>query len=115
MVQLKEKKFFINTLFHQFQFLMVQLKVILNNSIKYSLLFQFLMVQLKVENRYKEIASTEISIPYGSIKSHTLMINPFYTIISIPYGSIKSFHSSVTFPAIFISIPYGSIKRVHRL
>ena len=76
----------------QFQFLMVQLKVVLNVGYLFEVIsFQFLMVQLKVALRCNNSSlRMSISIPYGSIKSTYRRKGQNKTQISIPYGSIKS-------------------------
>ena len=73
--------------------------------------FQFLMVRLKVQRSCGNTIFRNISIPYGSIKSHhsTLYRCPIYR-ISIPYGSIKSLCVHHPYSFTLISIPYGSIK-----
>ena len=77
----------------RFQFLMVQLKDMEEDYSEYYFSeFQFLMVQLKGATTSRIITSVlYISIPYGSIKSHSdCHKRNSYNCISIPYGSIKS-------------------------
>ena len=98
-------------------------------------LFQFLMVRLKGLGKHRKNNSSNISIPYGAIKSTlTRKINTRLEIfqflmvrlkdmvktisfrpskqISIPYGAIKSWGASACISArTTISIPYGAIKR----
>ena len=69
---------------------MVQLKVTEGVTGSYGHLFQFLMVQLKVVRNYVVKFFSEISIPYGSIKSSVVPVCVPRYHISIPYGSIKS-------------------------
>ena len=74
--------------------------------------FQFLMVRLK-ESRYCiQLWNIAISIPYGAIKSITIIQIIFVMCISIPYGAIKSRKPvGKKQRRIYISIPYGAIKR----
>ena len=58
-----------------------------------------------------KVLSTEISIPYGSIKSRPGGGGSATTAISIPYGSIKRAEKRENAERKWqISIPYGSIK-----
>ena len=71
---------------------MVQLKVLLLQESGIFLVFQFLMVQLKVLLRARlYFLFDRVSIPYGTIKS-LLMFSfiLFFFAVSIPYGTIKS-------------------------
>ena len=61
--------------FTVFQFLMVQLKDPPASTMSIISLFQFLMVQLKVLPEIQTHLSTQISIPYGSIKRKILEIS----------------------------------------
>jgi len=50
------------------------------------------MVRLKAYTKYNENFFSDISIPYGAIKSNQLrLLQLCYKIISIPYGAIKRF------------------------
>ena len=52
--------------------------------------FQFHMVRLKVNSKNQVVSRSQISIPYGAIKSCYAVSFSYVRSISIPYGAIKS-------------------------
>ena len=126
-------EFAVGEVFQLFQFLMVQLKVLEQNTIAEMMSFQFLMVQLKAGMDSGNILSivlfqflivrlkaadssvyrhsSGVSIPYGTIKSQLRFIQPaFGEGVSIPYGTIKRCRILGIHRNSLVSIPYGKLK-----
>ena len=75
------------------------------------MIFQFLLVRLKVVNTFTSLTTSTISIPSGTIKSHSGSLSIASIMISIPSGTIKSkWSQAVGKNPMAISIPSGTIK-----
>ena len=69
------------------------------------------MVRLKAPAAASMRSSSDVSIPYGTIKSHFFRVLASFNFVSIPYGTIKSLQPLRQRVPEDVSIPYGTIKR----
>ena len=73
--------------------------------------FQFHIVRLKVFRGNIQDRGKRVSIPYSSIKSHSVRLPVLVSAVSIPYSSIKRIDRAWKISCFNVSIPYSSIKR----
>ena len=99
-----------------FQFLMVQLKAGMDSGNMLSIvLFQFLMVQLKVIMRLCIGIHQEFQFLMVQLKASFVLSQPaFGEGVSIPYGTIKRCRILGIHRNSLVSIPYGTIKSTQR-